>query len=96
MIKKLLKFYKNVIQFLPLPSLMIFITPFRVKGLPIAQGIPPLPKQDELLELILAQFDYEPRPQDVKLACTSALTTEPNWTFKIKKYNLTRLFIWYI
>ena len=50
MIKKLLKFYKNVIQFVPLPILMIFTTPLRVKGLPIAQGIPPLPQQDELLE----------------------------------------------
>ena len=49
-IKKLLKFYKNVIQFVPLPILMIFTTPLRVKGLPIAQGIPPLPQQDELLE----------------------------------------------
>ena len=39
---------------------------------------------------------FEPWPQDVKLACTSALTTQPNWTFKIKKYNLTRSFIWYL
>ena len=50
MIKKLLKFYKNVIQFEPLPILMIFTPPLRGKGLPIAQGIPPLPQQDELLE----------------------------------------------
>ena len=63
-----------------------------------------------VVELSLAQFDYiqcaesglaphsgfEPWPQDVKLACTSALTTQPNWTFKIKKYNLTRSFIWYL
>ena len=110
----------------------------RVKGLPMAQGIPPLPQQEELLgglnhlcedviiesytmnqhtyclitssvvvELSLAQFDYihcaesglapqsgfKPRPQDVILACSSALTTQPNWTFNINTYNLSRSFI---
>ena len=110
----------------------------RVKGLPIAQGIPPLSQQEELLEglsylcedviiesytmnqhtyclitssvvveLSLAQFDYihcaesglapqsgfELRPQDVNLACTSALSTQPNWTFNINTYNSSRSFI---
>ena len=50
MIKKLLKFYKNVIKFVPLPITLIFTTPLRVKGLPIAKGIPPLPQQEDLLE----------------------------------------------
>ena len=35
-IKKLLKFYENVIQFVPLPILLIFTTLLKVKGLPIA------------------------------------------------------------
>ena len=110
----------------------------RVKGLPMAQGIPPLPQQEELLgglnhlcedviiesytmnqhtyclitssvvvELSLAQFDYihcaesdlasqsgfELRPQDVNLACTSALSTQPNWTFNINTNNSSRSFI---
>ena len=44
---------------------------------------------------IFSKSGFEPLPQDVKLACTSALTTQPNWTFNIQKYNLTRSFIWY-
>ena len=49
-IKKLLKFHKNVIKFVPLPITLIFTTPLQVKGLPIAKGIPPLPQQEELLK----------------------------------------------
>ena len=49
-IKKLLKFYKYVIQFVPIPILLIFTIPPQVKGLPIAQGISPLPQQEEMLE----------------------------------------------